>query len=86
MKILILNSKDNVAVALTPLKKGTKLKVDAKEIEILTSIPQGHKFAIKEIKKGEKVLKDGEVIGVASRKISRGEHVHIQNLKSRYKR
>ena len=37
---------------------------------------------MKEIKKGEKVIKYGEPIGQATRDIKKGEHVHVHNIKS----
>ena len=40
---------DNVAVALKPLSAGTKVLVESNEVELITDIPQGHKFALKEI-------------------------------------
>jgi len=85
-KIIVLNEKDNVAIALHPLREGEKVRIDRGAIKLLDFIPQGHKFAIKEIKKGEKVLKDGEVIGEATKRIKIGEHVHIHNLRSRYRK
>jgi len=37
---------------------------------------------LKEIKKGEKVIKYGEPIGQATTDIKKGEHVHVHNIKS----
>ena len=45
-------------------------------------IPAGHKFALKDIKKGEFVIKYGEIIGRATQDIKSGEWVHSHNLKS----
>lgn len=77
---------DNVAVALTDLKPGDtvefKIKEEAYRIEILEGIPYGHKIAIKDVKEGEKVIKYGEVIGVAITDISVGSHVHTHNIRS----
>lgn len=42
----------------------------------------GHKFAIKDIKKGEHVIKYSESIGTATKDISIGEHVHVHNVES----
>ena len=41
-----------------------------------------HKFSLKLIKKGDKIVKTGEVIGVATADINKGNHVHIHNIKS----
>ncbi len=43
-------------------------------------VPRGHKLAACGIAAGERVRKSGYVIGVASREIVSGEHVHNHNL------
>lgn len=42
----------------------------------------GHKIALRNIKKGEVVIKYGEVIGVAKNNIKKGDWVHSHNLAS----
>lgn len=64
---IIINEKDNVGVSLVGTDK----------------IPAGHKFALKDIKKGEYVVKYGEIIGRATKDIQKGEWVHTHNLASR---
>ena len=44
----------------------------------------GHKVAVRSIDEGEKVLKYGLPIVIATRNIEAGEHVHVHNLKSDY--
>lgn len=44
----------------------------------------GHKIAIKEIKKGEEILKYGQVIGIASTDIKMGDWVHTHNVSDNY--
>ena len=84
---LILNAKDNVAVAITELKVGTLIEIEhgqeQGELRLLDDIPFGHKFALESIGVGETVVKYGQEIGVATQAIARGEHVHIHNLESR---
>jgi (2R)-sulfolactate sulfo-lyase subunit alpha len=46
------------------------------------AVPLGHKIALRDIKKGEKVVEYGEVIGAATKPIGAGEHVHTHNLKT----
>jgi len=48
----------------------------------MESIPIYHKIASKPIKKGERIIKYGEVIGIALNNISVGSWVHIHNLRS----
>jgi altronate dehydratase small subunit len=52
------------------------------ELLILNHIPYGHKFATRDIAKGEDIIKYGEVIGRATQDIKAGSHTHIQNLES----
>ena len=83
----VVNEKDSVATILQEgLEKGAKLEIKVGEnselIELTDEVRYGHKIAIKQIKKGEKVLKYGLTIGIASKDINVGEHVHIQNVES----
>ncbi len=73
-----LHSDDNVLVALRDLKKAESLP-GLPDIQLITSIRQGHKFAARDIAKGEHVIRYGQIIGSALRDIRAGEHVHVQN-------
>ena len=73
---IIINSLDNVAVALTDLKKGEKHE----GVTLVSDITKGHKFALKPIKKGENVIKYGNPIAHATADIAAGEHVHTHNV------
>jgi (2R)-sulfolactate sulfo-lyase subunit alpha len=79
---------DSVGVAVEDLAAGEELigaYMDSGGEVALTSaaqIPLGHKVALRETKKGEKVLEYNEIIGVATEDIHRGEHVHTHNLRS----
>ena len=46
------------------------------------NLNDGHKYACRDIKKGEEVIKYGQPIGVAQCDIKLGEHVHSHNLKT----
>ena len=75
-KSIIINPLDNVAVALCDLKKGqTEQGVTLKE-----DITKGHKFALKDIKSGEHILKYGNPIAFATADIKEGCHVHTHNV------
>jgi|TARA_Y100000310_G_scaffold333425_1_gene410962 (2R)-sulfolactate sulfo-lyase subunit alpha len=45
-------------------------------------IPLGHKFALRDIRDGESVIKYGEDIGRAVTDIPKGDHVHVHNVKT----
>ena len=79
-----MNENDKVAVALKNIEKNSTVELMHKngkiKVVLLDDIDFGHKFSIVPIKKGEKILKYGEVIGAATRDIEVGEHVHVHNL------
>lgn len=77
-KCVVINEKDNVAVALVKLSKGEEHCGTV----LLEDIERGHKFALRPIKAGEKIIKYGEVIGSAKCDISQGEHVHTNNMRT----
>jgi (2R)-sulfolactate sulfo-lyase subunit alpha len=58
---------------------------DDKEIRITSKsdIPIGHKLALKDYKPGDTVIKYGVDIGKVVAPIAKGEHTHIQNLKTK---
>jgi altronate hydrolase len=77
-----LNVNDNVVVALMDLSAGQSVSVQGEIIKLKEDVNRGHKLAIKEISKGENVVKYGYPIGHAIKAISVGEHVHTQNTKT----
>lgn len=89
---LKINEKDNTAVVFTDdSQKNKKLKIKdsigrVEEIKLLSDIPYGHKVAVEDIKSGEEIFKYGIAIGVATKNILKGEHVHIHNLDSQRSR
>ncbi|KGI56460.1 UxaA family hydrolase [Campylobacter sp. MIT 97-5078] len=72
---IVVNEKDNVATALHDFKKGQNLA----GVLLQDDIQSGHKFALKDINKGEVVVKYAEVIARASCDIKAGTWVHIHN-------
>ena len=82
IKILRINKKDNVGVTLTPLKKDDSLEVEGILYIANENIDLGHKIALSDIFKGEKVIKYGEVIGYAIQDIKKGDWIHVHNLQS----
>jgi len=75
-KYIIINQNDNVMVALENITSGTVVN----DIVVLSDIVQGHKIALKDIKKGEDIIKYGFSIGHATADIKKGEHVHVHNV------
>ena len=87
---LVHSPKDNVGVVVVEgLHAGTDmLGVITETDKTLTlkasnDIPIGHKVALKPLKQGDTVIKYGEDIGRMTADAAAGEHVHVQNLKTK---
>ncbi len=87
--VIVINGKDNVATALDELPAGETVPVRVEgrmeNVRVLSRIPRGHKFALRQIEQGGAVIKYGETIGVSTTAIAAGEHVHVHNVVSRPK-
>ena len=85
-KSILLHVSDNVATALTGLKEGDAVHVSLDDLSydvvLKEDIAFGHKFALREITKGEDVLKYGMSIGKALDDIRTGQWVHVHNCRS----
>lgn len=73
---------DKVAVALEPLQKGRKICLGNIELILTEDIPQGHKFAVLDMKTEETVIKYGYPIGLAKEDIAAGSWVHTHNMRT----
>lgn len=74
--LIRIHPKDNVAVALRAVPKGTAFE----GVTASMDIPQGHKMALQGVKAGENVVKYGFAIGHATADIAPGEWVHTHNM------
>lgn len=82
--LLFLNDADNIAVLKRAAKAGSVQQVGAQVVTLDETLGMGHKIAITPISRGEDVMKYGCAIGIATRDIGPGEHVHLHNVASRY--
>ena len=87
---LVHSPKDNVGVVVVEdLKAGTKMLGVITESDTTVNvaakhdIPIGHKVALKDLKKGDTIIKYGEDIGKMVGDAKTGEHVHVHNLKTK---
>ena len=53
-----------------------------KNDNVTVNIENGHKYAARDIKSGENIIKYGQPIGHATCDIKEGEHVHVHNVKT----
>jgi (2R)-sulfolactate sulfo-lyase subunit alpha len=80
---------DDVAVVIVDITAGTQVSavtldgVQQGTVTAAQDIPLGHKIALKDIAAGSDVIKYGRTIGAASQAISKGQHVHTHNVKSK---
>ncbi len=87
-KCIRLRENDNVATLLNEAVSGDVFSVCSSANELCGSvtaaadIPFAHKIALKDIKNGEEIVKMDAVIGLASKDIPCGTHVHIHNVLS----
>ena len=80
---------DTVGIVLSGIEAGTRVRVKdirTQELFALTAragIPVFHKIALEDMEKAGAVTEYGQTIGEATGKISRGDYVHIHNIKTR---
>lgn len=79
-----LHPDDNVFVLIRQISSGEEVSIDGGTYSFERELSLGHKIAATDIAEGSKVLKYGMSIGVASKPIKCGEHVHLHNLESEY--
>jgi altronate hydrolase len=80
--VMQVHPRDNVLVALADLEVGRAVASSAGPICVQGPVPLGHKLALAAISAGAAVRKYGWQIGLATRDIMPGEHVHTHNLAS----
>ena len=85
---ILLYANDDVATALTALKAEQTVEVELDTISYTTILAEdidfAHKYALRDIAKGEDILKYGLPIGKALADIGVGEWVHIHNCRSEH--
>lgn len=79
--VIVADLKDNVATARVEISAGTAFVSDQwGSITVKEKIPFGYKLALKQIAKGEPIIKYGQKIGIAKSDIVPGELVHVHNV------
>jgi altronate hydrolase len=73
---------DAVGLARVDLARGDELEVDGGLLLVREPVPRGHKLALRDMPAGMEVRKYGQPIGLTTRDVSAGEHVHEHNLRS----
>ena len=79
-RVLQLDSRDNVLIALTELKKGEAIEFAGKIHTLQSTIPVKHKFATADLKPGDQVLMYGVLVGRAVKPIAAGALLTTGNI------
>ncbi len=80
--VVILDLADPVGLACVDLEPGAELDVGGRRLRVREVVARGHKLALIDLPAGTEVRKYGQPIGLATRDITAGEHVHEHNLRS----
>lgn len=79
-KILRINPKDNVIVALRDLCKGDKIKEGMEQYQLTGDIAAKHKFAAKDFVAGDTIIMYGVTVGKATKEIKMGSLISVDNV------
>lgn len=73
---------DDVAVALQGIPAGDSVFIGGRILAARADISAGHKIALRNIERGEAIIKYGAPIGRTTANIAAGDHVHSHNLET----
>ena len=82
------NKDDLVGVAVRDLDSGQEVEGWCMEddstlsVRAAQDVPLGHKIALRECGEGDRIIKYGVSIGLATAGIRAGDHVHTHNIRS----
>ena len=83
---ILIHETDDVVTSIVELHRGEsgryRKQDEMIQVEIAEDIPKFHKYAVRDIRRGEYVRKYGEIIGEAIQDIRKGCFVHDHNITS----
>jgi altronate hydrolase len=79
--VLQLNPKDNVLVALAPLRKGDQIGFSGETYTLLSDVPAKHKFVTRDVQPGDEIRMYGLLVGTATQPISKGDLLSTRNIR-----
>jgi len=80
-KVLGLDAKDNVLVALTDLRKGEAVNYLGTEYSLLSDVPAKHKFLTKDVSADGDIIMYGVLVGHALENLRRGDLLSTRNIR-----
>lgn len=80
-KVLKLDSKDNVLIALADLRRGEQISFDSQSYTLESDVPAKHKFATEDLAIGANIIMYGVLVGKSVAPIRRGELLTTRNIR-----
>ncbi len=80
-KVLRLDAKDNVLVALADLRKGESVSYLGNEYILLSDVPAKHKFVTQDVSAGGDIIMYGVLVGHALESLRRGELLSTRSIR-----
>jgi len=80
-RVLRVDSRDNVAIALSDLHAGEEVVFEGETYGLVTDVPAKHKFSLQPLNAGDPVIMYGVVVGKATQPIRHGERITVLNLR-----
>ncbi len=81
MNTLAIHPSDNVAVALTDLRKGDAVGTNGHAVELVSAVPAKHKFALRNFAPEDEIIMYGVLVGKAVHAIQKGELLTTANVR-----
>lgn len=82
-RAVLIDARDDVWTVLEAVAAGETVVCGAARMTAREDIPQYHKIALRDIRRGEAVRKYGEIMGYATADIAAGTWIHEHNAASR---
>jgi altronate hydrolase len=80
-KLLRLDPRDNVLVALSDLRKGETFRFSGNDYLLLSDVPAKHKFVTQDLAAGEDVIMYGVLVGKVTQNLQRGGLLSTRNIR-----
>ena len=80
-KVLQIDPRDNLLIALTDLRRGETVELDSQTYLLQTDVAAKHKFAREDLSAGASVIMYGVVVGKAVAPIHKGEAATTKNIR-----
>ncbi len=80
-RVLQLDPRDNVLVALTDLRKGERVSYAGKEYVLSADVPAKHKFVTQDVSAGGDIMMYGVLVGKATEALRSGDLLSTRNIR-----